>query len=332
MRAIDVLRFRVNVCALLAAGALMMLFVRPMVAAGKVTGHAAVNGKSAVLTYAAATTVEGLFDDTKKDTIVLLADRPVAADVDPGDEVAVSLHARKGEFRALMLRIDDTRKLINVKLFDQGIQGVLMFPGAGFEFVPGTMTAKGAAGRIHTRAPTTFDGTTLECDATFDAPVSSAAPAAPAPVASAPAPDASAALDKLLAKHLTLTADDFLTAVQAQEVDTVKLFLDAGMAPDTKGGAGTPLFAADTPLVWAIMMKNEPMALALIKAGASVKRVDSNGMTPLTWAVESCAPPVVQALVDAKADVNFKRAGMTMLQEAGACPAAAAILKKAGAR
>ena len=55
-------------------------------------------------------------------------------------------------------------------------------------------------------------------------------------------------------------------------------------------------------------------------------------MTPLTWAVEGCLMPVVQALVDAKADVNYKRAGMTMVQEAGACPAAAALLRKAGAK
>ena len=40
---------------------------------------------------------------------------------------------------------------------------------------------------------------------------------------------------------------------------------------------------------------------------------------------------MVQALVDAKADGNFQRTGMTMTQEAGACPAAA-ILKKAGAK
>jgi ankyrin repeat protein len=80
------------------------------------------------------------------------------------------------------------------------------------------------------------------------------------------------------------------------------------------------------------MMKNTPMALALIRAGANVKKPDEYGMIPLTWAVQNCNAEVTQALVDAKSDVNFKRAGMTMMQEAGACPAAAAILKKAGAK
>lgn len=307
------------------------------VAAAKIEGHASVNGKSTPLTFAAAGTAENLFDDKKKDVIVLLADHAVPADLAADDEVGISLHARKGEFRAVMLRIDTTKKLLNVKLFDKGIAGLVMFAAKDFELIPGTIDMKTAAGRIHTKAPTTFSGTTLELDATFDAAVGAAAnaaaqPAAPVSAPAAPRPDASVALNQILLKHLTFTPTDFLTAVASQQTDVVKLYLDAGMSPDTPGGPGTPLFGAKTPLVWAIMMQNAPMAVDLVKAGADVKKADANGMTALTWAVESCVIPAVQAIVDAKADVNHVRAGMTMLQEAGACPAAAAILKKAGAK
>jgi hypothetical protein len=46
-----------------------------------------------------------------------------------------------------------------------------------------------------------------------------------------------------------------------------------------------------------------------------------------------CTPAVVQALVDRKADLTYQRApGLTIMQEAGACPAAAKILKAAGAK
>jgi hypothetical protein len=239
-----------------------------------------------------------------------------------------------------MLRIDAARKLTSVKLFDAGIEGTLMFGAKDFELVPGKIDASGVAGRVRTKAPATFSGKTLALDATFDAPIATAAPAratAPAkaepPAAkAAPVIDRSAALNQLLVKHLTFTPTDFLTALATQNLENVKLFLDAGMAPDTPGGPGTPLFGAKTGLVWAIMMQNTPMALALIKAGADVQKPDANAMTPLSWAVEGCLAPVVQALVDAKSDVNYKRAGMTMLQEAGACPAAATILKKAGAK
>jgi autotransporter translocation and assembly factor TamB len=320
-----------------------LLVIRPQ-AAGKVDGHASVNGKPATLTFAAAATAENLFDDKKKDMIVLLADHPMPAGVDAGDEVTVSLHARKGEFRAVMVRIDTTRKLINVKLFEKGLSGLLQYGAKDFELTMTALDAKRAAGRVRTKAPTKFDNTTLDLDATFDVSLEAAPAAKPAPApapaaapakAAAPAaaaPDASVALNKLLLKKLTLTPDDFLSAVAQQKTADVQLFLDAGMNPDTPGGMGTPLFGAETPIIWAIMMKNSPMALALVKAGANVKRVDKMGMIPLTWAVENCNAEVTQALVDARSDVNFKRAGMTMMQEAGACPAAAAILKKAGAK
>ena len=321
---------------------LAVLVIHPQ-AAGKVDGHASVNGKPATLTYAAAATAENLFDDKKKDMLVLLADHPMPAGMDPGDEVAVSLHARKGEFRAVMIRIDTTKKLINVKLFEKGLNGLLQYGAKDFDLTLTALDAKRAAGRVKTKAPTKFDNTTLDLDATFDvsleaAPAAKPAAAPTAAPATAPAakpaaaPDASAALNKLLLKKLTFTPNDFLAAVAAQKTDDVQLFLDAGMNPDTPGGMGTPLFGAETPIIWAIMMKNTPMALSLVKAGANVKRVDKMGMIPLTWAVENCNAEVTQALVDAKSDVNFKRAGMTMLTEAGACPAAAAILKKAGAK
>ena len=207
-----------------------------------------------------------------------------------------------------MIRIDAAKTLRNVKLFVPGLSGLLIFAAKDFELMATKADDKGAAGRIRTKAPTTFEGQTLELDATFDVAVGAAA------------------------ETTAPTANDFLTAAAAQRVDDVKLFLDAGMSPDTPGGAGTPLFGAKTALVWAIMMKNEPMALALIRAHANLQKPDDMGMTPLTWAVENCQPVVVQAMVDAKADVNFRRAGMTMLQEAGACPAAVDILKKAGAK
>jgi hypothetical protein len=46
-----------------------------------------------------------------------------------------------------------------------------------------------------------------------------------------------------------------------------------------------------------------------------------------------CMPSVVQALIDRHADLKYQRApGLTIMQEAGACPAAAKILSAAGAK
>jgi hypothetical protein len=217
-------------------------------AAGKVEGRVSVNGKPATLTFVAAATVENLFDSKKRDVIVVLAGRAVPADIEADDDVMLSMHARKGEFRAVGVRIDSAKKVVNVKLFDQGIQGVLMYGANDFELAATAMDAKRAAGRVRTKAPTKFDGTTLDLDATFDAVIGAApAPAPPAPAARVV--DGSAALNQLLLKKLTFTPADFLKAAASQSTSDVQLFLDAGMSPDTPGGPGTPLFGAKTALV-----------------------------------------------------------------------------------
>lgn len=163
---------------LMLAGA-AVLVASPM-AAGKIDGHATVNGKAATLTFVAATTAENLFDEKQRDIVVLVADKPIPPDINPGDDVTVSLHARTGEFRAVMFRIDPTKKLLNVKLFEKGLPGLLSFGARDFELIPAAIDAKHASGRLHTKAPTTFDGTTLDFDATFDAIVGGTHAPAPA--------------------------------------------------------------------------------------------------------------------------------------------------------
>jgi ankyrin repeat protein len=60
---------------------------------------------------------------------------------------------------------------------------------------------------------------------------------------------------------------------------------------------------------------------------------DKDGIPILNWSVMMCMPSVVQALVDRHADLKYQRApGLTIMQEAGACPAAAKILSAAGAK
>jgi len=82
-----------------------------------------------------------------------------------------------------------------------------------------------------------------------------------------------------------------------------------------------------------MMQKDEHMALELVKSGVDPNSRDESGIPILNWSVMMCMPSVVQALVDRKADLTYQRApGMTIMTEAGACPAAAKILKAAGAK
>lgn len=90
---------------------------------------------------------------------------------------------------------------------------------------------------------------------------------------------------------------------------------------------------ATSLLVAAMMQNDEHQALELIKLGVDPNSRDKDGIPMLNWSVMVCMPQVVQALVDRKASLTYQRVpGLTIMLEAGACPAAAKILTAAGAR
>ena len=259
---------------------------------GKAVGSFTYDGNTVTLAHAVEARVEGLFDSSKQDLIVVLSDKPLGATA-PGDDVDLSLRARKGELGALMLRIDGA-KLVNVSVFHKGLSGKVLLPGAWFDYKaskPGTGTLK--------LAPRDFDGHKYATSVEF---ASIAAPKAAAPAAAATPPPSAA----------PKPAEKSLPPATTSNIDTK---------------------SANALLVQAMMEKDERRALEIIKLGADPNGKDQYGVPMLSWAVMMCQPQVVQALVDRKANVNYSRApGMTVLAEAGACPAAQKILKTAGAK
>lgn len=186
----------------------------------------------------------------------------------------------------------DGTKLANVSLMYEGLSGIDKLPGQWFQYA-----ATGKSAGTLTLATRENDGHTYACTVAF-----TAAPAA-APkkqTADAPAP-----------------AEAEAPATPMPPVSTSNL--------DPK--------AATSLLVAAMMQKDEHQALALIKLGVDPNSRDKDGIPMLNWAVMVCMPAVVQALVDRKASLTYQRApGLTIMLEAGACPAAAKILTAAGAR
>jgi hypothetical protein len=266
----------------------------PLIAvqAGKAAGTATVDGTTATLAFAVSTTKENIFDDTKKDTVVVVTDRALgetAAD----DEVGLSLRARRGELFVLAIRLDGT-KLVNVSVSHKGLSGIVKLPGAWFEYKAGKAGAGTVAGSL-TLAKRESDGHSYACSVEFaavPAKVAVSAAAAEAPTVVEPTPT--------LPPATTTTLN-----------------------PNTL----TPL------LVQAMMQKDEDQALKLVKLGADPNGRDQYGTPVLNWAVMMCQPRVVKALVDQGSSLTYQRApGMTILQEAGACPEAAKILRAAGAR
>ncbi len=205
------------------------------------------------------------------------------------------MRARKADLVVVMLRLDGP-KLTNVSLMYKGLSGVVKLPGQWFTYTPA-----GRNGGTLKLAKKEFDGHSYACDLTF-----SAAPAATKTEAAPPAPPAKAAPAAKSAPEPALPPASTLTM-------------------DPK--------AATASFVGAMMQKDERQAVALVKAGIDPNSRDKDGIPILNWAVMMCMPSVVQALVDRHADLKYQRApGLTVMQEAGACPAAAKILAAAGAK
>jgi hypothetical protein len=262
--------------------------------AGKAAGTFTVNATAVTLAHAASKKVEGLFDSTKQDLLVVLTDKPLDS-ISPDDDIGLSMAARKGEITGLVLRIDGNR-LVNVAVFHKGLNGKTVLPGAWFQYAaatPGTGTLSLAARET--------DGVRYACRVEFAA---TAAPSAPPAAAATPAAPAK-------------KAESAPSAVKLPPSTT------SNIDPKT----------ATSLLVSAFMQKNERQAVELIKLGADPNGRDQYGTPVLNWAVMMCMPQAVQALVDRKADLKYQRApGMTIMTEAGACPEAAKILKAAGAK
>jgi hypothetical protein len=138
-----------------------LLVLTLLLAAAPAQNHAAENGTAAgafsydgtpvTLTHAVSAKVEGLFDSTRQDLLIVITDKPLGPTA-AADDVGLSLRARTGEIAALMLRIDGD-KLVNVSVFHKGLAGKVVLPGAWFAYKPATQ----ASGTLLLN-PREFDG------------------------------------------------------------------------------------------------------------------------------------------------------------------------------
>lgn len=281
------------------ASLLAVFIAQPLLAAepGRANGTLTIDGQPHALAFAVSHEEEDLYDSAKKNTAVVLLDRAADASV-ATDDWEIARWAKQGELVAIALRLDGT-KLVNVRLYCAGIEGTMVLPGQWFDYRPAAAAAEQTAGSLKLSAHES-DGHTYACDVEF-----TATPAAPAPEIE-------------------------------PETETPEVEPEAPAPPVELPPASTSTLAPDslTPLmVKAIMERDEDQVIKLIKLGANPNARDPYGIPMLNWAVMSCLPQAVQALVDAKADLTYERApGMTILTEAGACPAAEKILRAAGAR
>jgi hypothetical protein len=242
---------------------------------GKASGTFAIDGTTTPLAFAVETRKENLFDDKKKDLVVVLTDKALG-EAKPDDEVELSLRARRGELVALALRIDGVR-LVNVAVSHKALKGVVVLPGAWFQYTaakPGTGTLK--------LAKRDFDGHAYETTVEFaaappSAPRQTSAPAPtpkPAATASAPplAPASTSNVDRKAAVPLLIQA--LMKRDEHQALEIVKM----GVDPNGRDQSGVPV------LNWAVMMCQPQVVKALVDAKADLKYERAPGMTILTEA------------------------------------------------
>lgn len=129
----------------------------------------------------------------------------------------------------------------------------------------------------------------------------------------------------------------FSLAILDAKVEAVRLFLEAGMAPD---GADTPdrhpLLLATTGCAYEHEAEALQMVQILLKAGAKVDAGAKDGITPLLHAAQYCqGTEIIEALIAAGANVNTKApGGATPLMFANVFSRTKAqeVLRRAGAR
>src|SRR4029079_1432227 len=91
--------------------------------AGKAVGSLTIDGAVIPLTVAVETRKENLFDEKKRDAIVVLTDMSVGS-TSPDDQIGLAMRARRGDLAVVTLRLDGSA-LVNVTVSYKGLRGLV---------------------------------------------------------------------------------------------------------------------------------------------------------------------------------------------------------------
>lgn len=105
---------------------------------------------------------------------------------------------------------------------------------------------------------------------------------------------------ELTAKGIEFSSDAFIKSVRDGNAENVKLFLDAGISPDTRDESGS------TMLMNAAIKNDFSIAQSLIDYGANVNARTNDGETTLMIAALLNAVDTVKILLAAGADLNAR--------------------------
>jgi hypothetical protein len=135
----------------------------PAVDAGRANGTVTIDGTTVPLPFAVETRKDNLFDEKKRDLVVVLTDKQLSA-TRPDDEIGLSVKARRGELAVLALRFDGGT-LVNVTVSHKNLNGLVILPGAWFQYTAGSKPGIGSL-KLPTRE---FEGHSYALDVDFAA-------------------------------------------------------------------------------------------------------------------------------------------------------------------
>jgi hypothetical protein len=255
------------------AALLAVLLALPVAAAdkGKATGSMVVSGKATPLRFAYVVEQNTLLK-------VIVSDRPL------GDD-ALENTAKIEDAAAIAVQLDEKRRAEEVFFFHPDLPAGLSVRELS-RFEPKSAKAPKLAGRLVLDDP----GNSFTYDVTFEASVIHLKESIdPLP---ADASQADHAMWRLKQLGIEYNESKFRDLILRDDVDAVKLFLEAGMPVE-----------AENALTEAVERGNPAMVKLLIDAGANVNKRDRSGGPLVMLATEK--PEIMKLLIAAHADVNI---------------------------
>lgn len=108
---------------------------------------------------------------------------------------------------------------------------------------------------------------------------------------------AARAKEELARRGLEISEAAFLEHVKSGDLETVRLYLAAGISPDAASGGYTAILEA-------ARRGHEEIALELVEAGALLDVRDPHGVTPLMFSLITGSGAAAAAIMEKGADVN----------------------------
>lgn len=127
------------------------------------------------------------------------------------------------------------------------------------------------------------------------------------------APSVYQARDKLAVLGYEFTEEDFVKAIKDKRSDIVKLFIDAGMSPDTTLTVGK----YQVPVIFHVIESGDDMSFQVLLHSKADLLASVEGVSVLAKAAQKGTPEMISLIIKSGADINTKGyLGMTPLMTA----------------